>query len=536
MLKRTITNRIIISLIIITILIYNYFKSYKFKSPKTQYIEKTNSKNLECNNEWLLLNDDVFFRRNLAFYYTDLKLIKLYYERRSTYNNMQIKLLIKYKTTIKNSKKLIINEVNSTKIVYKSIRNDFAYNFESLETNIDTLITNIETINSIQVFIQTKDNEFKTKEPLDLAIKPYNRLHQTNKNNIMLCSDIKRFLNKDYFTSFKYWVEIHKLNGYEKLTIYNNSIENSAQYNELFNENKNFLELIQFKCIPNFFEPENKSRLFLDSYTEVLLMNNNKSRHSVYNHRFEIFIYTECYLMNKEKYKYIEISDQDELIIIPNNTELKMANYLENLKKKLNLNPTTSFHFKSGQYLKFQTLKIFFQSIESSLLNSVKTFPYSLRIKDDTDYVILNYVKYKLDFKIIIRNETEVDYAKKLLKFYNLTQKLFQNQSLSLGLNRFNQKSEQFNRLFYYFSDESWKKNGGKTIHDTLITHDKLTHHWPVPANPITIIDHQYTHEAHFRKEYNLDLNDKSILDFYFDLNYFNFYYLPTLKNLNFIQ
>ena len=35
------------------------------------------------------------------------------------------------------------------------------------------------------------------------------------------------------------------------LDIYNNSIANSAEFERLFAENKNFVQLIQFKCLHN---------------------------------------------------------------------------------------------------------------------------------------------------------------------------------------------------------------------------------------------------------------------------------------------
>ena len=51
------------------------------ESDKFQPVEKD-----ECELEWLKLNENVFIRRTLVFYYDDLKKIRIYLERNKDYN------------------------------------------------------------------------------------------------------------------------------------------------------------------------------------------------------------------------------------------------------------------------------------------------------------------------------------------------------------------------------------------------------------------------------------------------------------------
>ena len=105
---------------------------------------------------------------------------------------------------------------------------------------------------------------------------------------------------------------MNKIHGYSKLVIYNNSIETNNEMNEYFNENKDFVEIIQFKCIPNFVS-DNRNQLFINNFYD--LESRHKNRKNNIHMHFEIFTYNECYLQNMDKYKFITVNDQDETII-----------------------------------------------------------------------------------------------------------------------------------------------------------------------------------------------------------------------------
>ena len=64
---------------------------YKAKSTRPDSKPTSGSKlnkNLieKCDEQWFRLNTHVYFRPNLAFYYLDLKKLKLYYERNANFD------------------------------------------------------------------------------------------------------------------------------------------------------------------------------------------------------------------------------------------------------------------------------------------------------------------------------------------------------------------------------------------------------------------------------------------------------------------
>ena len=81
------------------ILFYTIFTLFGFIFHlNNTYLSKKSVKrkqiNKECLSEWAILNKDIYFRRNLAFYYTDLQVIRLYFERKNPSNHNLLSLYL----------------------------------------------------------------------------------------------------------------------------------------------------------------------------------------------------------------------------------------------------------------------------------------------------------------------------------------------------------------------------------------------------------------------------------------------------------
>jgi len=69
---------------IFTLIGFIFHLNNTYLSKKSEQHKQINN---ECLSEWALLNQDIYFRRNLAFYYTDLQVIRLYFERKNPSNH-----------------------------------------------------------------------------------------------------------------------------------------------------------------------------------------------------------------------------------------------------------------------------------------------------------------------------------------------------------------------------------------------------------------------------------------------------------------
>ena len=356
----------------------------------------------------------------MAFYYTDLNKIRLYFERRKSSSSVRF-LSLELRVEIKLKNKRVLNQ-SLFRIKNEILAEVLNFSFESIES--DYLLNESvqkEDIESGTVRVVLEKNNFSIISlPILLNIKMY-RLKDKDKKNTFICSDFKRGYNSKDVNSFRWHIEMHKLNGYKKLIIYTNNMENVEEFNRLFREYIGYVEIIQYKCMPNF---KDNNQQFLKDFIGL--------NHRLADH-FEHLIYLECYLHNMDKYKYITVTDLDE-IIIPryfkpnsniqdinehkcsylnedtskkNTTDLDI--YLNSLKKILNKNEDVSFHFKNGLYMNMRMIDNLFKQLELSI-NSSKTFPRSLRVVDRLEEMI--------NFECKIKNKKEYNYALYLLNIY----------------------------------------------------------------------------------------------------------------------
>ena len=105
------------------------------------------------------------------------------------------------------------------------------------------------------------------------------------------------------------WFSANLIIGISKIAIYNNSIENSKNLNDVFLKYSSLVEIRQAQCIPTLNYKSN-SKKFIRSLNDLLI----KGEEFPHRCTIEILIFTDCYLNYVDKYKMIAVTDQDEVI------------------------------------------------------------------------------------------------------------------------------------------------------------------------------------------------------------------------------
>ena len=522
-----------------------------------------------CFAEWSLLRNDVYFRHNMAFYYTDQNIIRLYFDRNKQFklepSSLSLQVNVEFfelNAKIFKSQTYSLSNLNQVTINEHA---EHSFGYIDAEIYVDKLYA-FDNIHRAEVIVLSKMDANRTSphthinththtELITLNVRPYRvENNDSVKNYSMLCSKLYRFFSKEQMNEFKFWIEMNRLNGYQKLVIYNNSIQYNHELNRMFDENKDLVEVIQFKCLPNFLDANNTGNSFITSFDEIKDV--YKKDVLAYTDHFETIVFNECYLNNKNNYKYIAVSDQDEITMpryfnlthfhnkipdekldskcfysgLKSNETSNIQFYLESHKKAKNLTKQDiTFHFNMGVYLKQQTIDIFFLQLEKSLINSSISNDSDNKIFNVKDTSDTNSNNEIVDFNVTINNRDELIYAQYLLNLYLTVIKPFYAQNrVSLAKN----VPENFNRFFFLLGPSTtWFC--GKTIHNTLLTHS-LSTHYPEPMEGLEWMAIEEGHVSHFRKAYNLNWKDKSILEFKFDINYFLCYFKPVVKKLNF--
>lgn len=493
------------------------------------------TKNQKCDFEWIQINNFYNIRKNLIFFYTDKTQLELYVERHQKYN-LTLNLSI-----IADSDKIELYNLKTTQLHKHS---EFVFDCITAKANIKFPISQLNLI------VQWLNKSILIE---NINLRKYNESNLINKS--VLCSKVFYF-KPEYRKNFEWWIELAKLNGYEKLFFFNNSLP--VEYDFIKKKYSNFVESIDFNCIPNYIDPSNSNNSYFDSFNHFKDIYNIDPLY--YHMHFEFITQNECYLNNINKYRYVSILDQDEAILKRQIDEIQVINktnfntiimnekkchnqkwpeYFTDLKSRIAkskdlgyIDPKVggeSYHFLMALYLNYRVVEKIFISLDK-FLNSTFLNEIRILIDDKKDYNF--YGKKGVNFTILIRNKDEHDYAMNLNNFFKKEIGPYLNENKIL----FRNLPENFARFFFVNGDTtSWMC--GKSFHFAKLSH-WISTHYPEKNNFYNMIwvPHDYGHVSHFRDSLK-DLHNRniSIKNINFDFNYFLCYFKPIISNLKYV-
>ncbi|CAF0749033.1 unnamed protein product [Brachionus calyciflorus] len=539
-----ISNFINLKLYKISDTILNNLKKPLKSHSSNELINKYSISNLvvmenNCDSIWIKFNQYVYFRKNLAFYFYDLKRFEIYYERHFDHK-YNFTFLVEFNDEI----------IELTNITRTEMHAHHVYIFDLLSANFTSEKINPNT--KMSIYIKSLNQTIKIE---NLIIKKFNESNE-NKEKSLLCSKVYYFDDK-YAKIFEWWIEINRRNGFDKLVFFNNSLP--KEFDFLKEKYSNFVDIIQYECIPNFIDPNNKSIPFLKSFKDLKTFYNIDPLY--YHMHFEYLTQNECFLTYIDKYIQIAILDQDETVLqrklskslhlnyehigedeFKNDQEcssqsLNIYDYLLQLKERVKkvknldyLKNTTdiSYHFLMGLYIKFPLIEQLFAKLDNFTKTNKVYNNFSFYLEDENDF---NFRGHKgVKFKVLIDSEKAFNYAINLQNIFNNSIKPF----LVENKNLISEIPETFNRVFFVDGDTtSWMC--GKSIHNSKNTHWVQTHYPDkTDFNNFVWSTHELGHVSHFRESLK-DLHERnvSILNFHFDLNYFLCYLQPIAKTMH---
>ena len=537
------------SLIIILVLFLIVFFNFFFLSEVTKElfvnIDKSwNEDEYDRICQWISIDRDYFFKRTSTFFFNDANLLTFTY---LTHSKSSLQLLFTFNIYL-NDDRLITKEIsNLTRSVGK--RKNYGISYIYYRFDNQTYFQIKDKIKKFEIKIKDLNTKKATKEFIQVRIK---NIFSKDKKGVFYCSKCMYNTKLDDFESIKWWIEMKKKVGYTKIGFCNNSIENHEKYTKLFEDHRDFVELDQFNCLPNFYDQS--SKYFL-SFPEFSKLNNGLAYH-IFNSVY-IFYMNECYWSNIDKYRYVSIMDRDE-IIFPKKLKLKtdsdiidyvvnlndvtmekifqdldckydennMENYLDKLTVQTKKRTNSSFYFKNGIKFPNELFQVMFDSMELYFNSSNRKSEDKHKI--DIFYDQINNKK----FTITISSVAEFNYAIKLLELNKKAIKpYFKSFNQKLHIKKYNS--------FYTITGSSVHWVVGKTTHNTnrslateihfntkQIDYSTLN---IVQGRDVTYVNHNLAYLSHFKN--GLRMKPIPISQFLPDLNYIICYFRPTVKN-----
>ncbi len=453
-------------------------------------------------NEWIKLNTNCYLKRDASFYFLHQELIRLFFLAKTNLiglANLNGSLLIK---TNKEEEKVIHFDKYSIQNHHEQA--GFVINSIDIKFKTDKLLTSLRIrLNGLN-------------EILNVKIKD---VYKANKKYACICSLPKELRNQDY-KLMHFWFEFNQMIGFDKIFIYNNSIENNVNFNDLFEKYSKLIELKHIKYYP----------MFQTNLTSQL--------QTGHKWLFEAFIVSECYLDNIDLYENIFVIDQDELLIPRKFKSVYPIDYNKKFNKTLNIDypvqktdinnfidllrdtfvvnsKTKSLHFKMAFYFQHSLVKQMFAQFNNLLLTNTKLdYLHQITIENN-------------DLSFTINTKQQYEYLKYLVDQYKKIYEPFFEKNLD-----FIEKHmpESYSR-FYFLSGSFVYRYFGKTFHNVQSNPSYLSCHHPKDGLFLEMKTN-YAHVSHFRNSYenyfvNSFFQDRniSIDQLFFDYNYFYSYF-----------
>lgn len=390
---------------------------------------KINRNHIKTNedNEWIMLNPNAYLKCNALFYFVNKQVIRLFVLSKYNFNITGLNGRIFMKT----------NEMEEKSIYFEKY---LIQKYDKNENNLDFEINSIDINFKYDNLISLKIKLNGIKELLNIKIKDINK---SNKKYAMICSKPWELSNNAYKT-LKFWFEFNRMIGFDKIVIYNNSIENNDNFNNLFKKYNKLIEIYNIKYYP------------------LLKTNLTSKLDDIPRWCLESFFITECYFNNMDLYENVFVIDIDE-ILVPlkeNKSSINdysiqktdLNNYIDLLKETFQIN-SQSLHFKMGHYLNDKLIKLIFSKFEMFLISNSKL---------DFTYQTYEIIVNKTDFIFTVSTNQQYEYLKYLVDQYKTIYEPFYEKNLD-----FIEKHmpESYSR-FYFLAGSFVYRYFGKTFHN----------------------------------------------------------------------
>ena len=404
------------------------------------------------NEEWELLDNNVYISRHLSFYFIDERTISsVIISRFGLVPNIFCLIHVKENNKVTNAvlvkSNLLELEIQQSTTFYKiecRIPENVNFKVKNSKLSLYLIYKHFLFFNSIILTME------RTERPIILQMKTkynMNFFKNSSEYRIALCGPFLYLKSKTY-DQLKLWLDINIKIGYKKIILYLISVENSEKFNRLFEEYKDFVEIRYYQNIPNvFYLREKHSSPYINAgdYTKALQNAISKNKFEFYFKEIELHwvhhraIINGCFMSCFKDYERVSIIDTDELIIplsaearnlfydrtsrvkadnIYFRTQLekvkcnydinKYINSLNQIHLNTNYTPNISLWMQYSHYLDSSTVKNIFRNLKIKA-SHIQKFQKSLNI---TIYDMGN-----LTFSV--NNEGEFNYLKNLISFYD---------------------------------------------------------------------------------------------------------------------
>ena len=413
------------------------------------------------NEEWEILDKNIYIAKNLSFYFVNDGIINTIIISR---NLLRENLVCIVNVSTENSYKLYTIKA---KLYTLEVQDQSSYKLQCLFPQYKNSYHNDLNGHDFHLYIYNWKKDIgieRTKRNIKLKLKFKNK--NKDQRHSALCGPMLYLDSPESYENFVLWLNFNIKMGFQKIILYVILVEKEDMFNELISKYKDTVEVRPYKSIPNaHYLRENLISPFI---TPVVYIKSKHERTHWVHHRAVI---NGCFLSCVNDFERVAVFDIDELII-PNNGQLhnmldiseipfkysQMINKIplfDTLKCENNINRyidnlnVMNFKKESVEHISYRFFNSYY--IDASFVNNLF---YYFKLNISSLHHFRNAfqipVHHNGDFFFSILTEKDFYYLKFLINFYDsyYVKKFLQKNVSTSPLNRIWMLQETFQTEF----------------------------------------------------------------------------------------
>lgn len=278
-----------------------YHQSTSTVSTTTRNISRSEQFDEECDRtgEWQSISNHAYFKRAAAFYFADANLLNMYYLRLGTRSHAFALHVVLFQANKP------VAEFNVSNTTSRHIWSASKYFFGVLNANFSGIKIDSTKLSTYKMQVLVKDVPSGQQADTYMNIKIKNlKTESSAKKGSILCAKCFHLTHKDDYLSMKWWVEVSKQAGFDKVSICDQQIEDHPSFRSLFKKNEDFLIVNKLRCIPNLQAlPKYLSYKYLKTYAKMEWSGTGIADINKMDN-LNMLIINECYMENMDKYRF----------------------------------------------------------------------------------------------------------------------------------------------------------------------------------------------------------------------------------------
>jgi hypothetical protein len=207
--------------------------------------------------EWSSIGNDVFIKKNAAFFYSDVSLIRIHLLRRGSLNHsfsLNVRILKKKpesaeRKNIKNEF-VIYSDVSISQAKHEKVSSSskYFYNIINARLNLTELGLQSSDLNDLRFLVKVWDTiTNRANSYVKMRVKQMSPVNFDKRKGSMICGKCLHLTKADDYLTLRWWLEMNRIAGHDNVYVCDYAIEKHQAFTDLFDQYKDFIVFDRLK-------------------------------------------------------------------------------------------------------------------------------------------------------------------------------------------------------------------------------------------------------------------------------------------------